>query len=124
MPGGRPAHTWENVESFIKSRITIDPTTNCWLWQGEIGPSGYGRIRMGYVKESVNRIMAILHLKLDKYDRDLFVLHKPICPNKHCCNPEHLYIGTGKDNWADFKKTKQWKVKHLGSRWKKGFGEE
>lgn len=107
-----PPNTWENIELIIKSRIIIDPVTNCWLWQGEKSHSGYGRLRVGYRKQMVHRISAMLYLGLAKWDADTLTLHKPICPNKHCCNPDHLYLGSGKDNWADVRKDKQWRTKH------------
>jgi len=100
---GRPATTWKNVEQLIKRKVIIDATTNCWLWQGEIGESGYGRLRMGYAKLPVHRIIAILHLGLIDGDVDTLALHNLECPHKHCCNPDHLHLGNAKDNWKDRK---------------------
>ena len=85
---------------WMKSKI--DENTGCWLWLGATdGRKGYGRIRFNKKKISTHRLSAHLYLKLDLFDKILRALHKHICPNKNCWNPEHLYIGTDRDNSKD-----------------------
>ena len=97
-------NTWENIEAKLKAKTIIDEKTGCWLWQGEIGKSGYGRVRVEHCKWRVHRVSAYLYLGMDRWDQNnSLALHKPKCPNKHCWNPDHLYVGNKVDNWRDKK---------------------
>ena len=73
----------------------IEKTEACWLWQGVLHPEGYGL----YKSRRVHRV-ALSH-SLGK-ELTGFALHK--CRNKNCCNPDHLYEGTHKDNMTDMRK--------------------
>ena len=46
----------------------------------------------------------------------LHVLHK--CDNRGCVNPDHLFVGTPKDNMQDCKAKKRNSPPPLGSHWK------
>ena len=72
----------------------------CWSWTGNKA-LGYGRISTGkkpYVLILAHRLSWEIHNK-QKIPEGMFVMHK--CDNPECCNPEHLIIGTPKENTQD-----------------------
>ena len=73
----------------------------CWLFEGPLDGQGYGAIRYDGKQVGVHRLSAHLFLGFN-LDSDMWILHKRECPNKNCWNPEHLYIGTPKENTRDF----------------------
>lgn len=77
-------------------RVTAN---NCWEWMGPCNPKGYGKIKwhpFGDVR--VHRLAAMLWLGFRLNDSQ-YVCHK--CDNPSCFNPEHLFIGTSRDNQLD-----------------------
>jgi hypothetical protein len=90
------------IERF-ESKIQIDHKTGCWTWNGWRSEEGYGGFSCCY--EGKSKIYPAHRLSYMIYNGDvpdeLFVLHK--CNNKPCVNPEHLYIGTHKDNMNDLR---------------------
>lgn len=84
----------------LKKNSTIDSNTNCWLWNGPLS-SGYGKIQIKYKNWRVHRVSAFIFLDFDPSDTKSQVNHKSICSNKHCWNPDHIYIGTQFDNAQD-----------------------
>lgn len=82
-------------EKFNKK---IDKTETCWNWLGRLDNGGYGRFCIGNGKwHKAHRISYTL-FKGDIPD-GLVVRH--LCNNTKCVNPEHLEIGTHKQNTAD-----------------------
>lgn len=72
----------------------------CVVWTGYITPYGYGSSSFGRAMKNVyaHRLAFALHHDMPvKFEE--FVLHK--CDNPPCINPDHLYLGTQKDNMAD-----------------------
>ena len=70
---------------------------DCWKYLGRLDGGGYGRFKHELAhRESY---------KLYKGDipKGLYVLHK--CNNPSCCNPDHLYAGTAKQNTEDMIKS-------------------
>jgi len=73
---------------------------SCWSWIGNKA-SGYGRVSAGKHSEGyvlAHRFSWELHNK-QKIPEGMFVMHK--CDNPECTNPEHLMIGTPKENTQD-----------------------
>ena len=73
--------------------------SGCWEWTKARASNGYGVIawnRRKYVL--IHRLAAHLWKGFD-IDSKLYVMH--ICDNPPCFNPDHLIIGTSKDNWRD-----------------------
>jgi hypothetical protein len=72
----------------------------CWLWTAKKNHSGYGMIREGGQETSflqAHRYSWMLHY--GRIPEDKLVCHK--CDTPLCIRPEHLFIGTAKDNTQD-----------------------
>lgn len=80
------------AQKKIKENILIDEN-GCWNWKGKIHPSGY----VDLYGSKAHRVS--YEAFVDKIPDGKLVLHK--CDNRKCVNPEHLYIGTHKDNVRD-----------------------
>lgn len=79
---------------------SIQKSTNpndCWKWQKCKNHHGYGVISVYGKSFLAHRFSYILHF--GKIPNGLFVLHK--CDYPQCCNPNHLFLGTQKDNIQD-----------------------
>jgi hypothetical protein len=73
---------------------------SCWSWLGNKA-SGYGRLAIGKKTEGyflAHRFSWELHNK-QKIPKGMFVMHK--CDNPECTNPDHLTLGTPKENTQD-----------------------
>ena len=96
--------TRKKIENQIKK------TNSCWIWNGSVDKNGYGRIGINKKHYPCHRIVYYIY-KQDKEIDFLHVLHK--CNNKLCCNPDHLCLGTDKENSIDsiiFNTTKKSKI--------------
>lgn len=78
--------------------------TNCWVWTGCLAKSIPGRRLLPYGKINVFGKCLCAHrvsyeLNIGLIPRDSLVCHK--CDNPSCVRPEHLFLGTQKDNVDD-----------------------
>jgi len=91
----------------LRKHTKIDSVTNCWLWTGCLSKGGksegYGRVLVGGTVFYVHRLSAHVYydMPVDKGVSDHQALHRDICPNKSCWNPDHLYVGYHSDNMED-----------------------
>jgi hypothetical protein len=90
------------LQSRLERRRQIDPVTNCWLWTGNINNGGHGILHWppGKGSQSVSRLAMHVYSGFDLSSRRV-ICHKRECPNPHCFNPEHLYVGTRRQNILD-----------------------
>lgn len=90
---------WRPISERFWSKV--DKTPTCWLWTGARDKSGYGYVGVqpGYFQGAHRVAWALIHGPIPD---GLYVLHRcPDPPNRLCVNPEHLYLGTARDNMDD-----------------------
>ena len=75
----------------------VNKTDYCWIWTGAKKPSGYGNFWMDGRYYNTHRASYLLHR--GEIPDGLVVMHK--CDNPSCVNPDHLSIGTSRDNVRD-----------------------
>jgi len=84
------------VEKFHK-KLSLPDKNGCIIFNGEILCSGYGRMCINYQKIVAHRISWMINFGNIPYG--LWVLHK--CDIRRCVNPNHLFLGTYRDNIDD-----------------------
>jgi hypothetical protein len=70
---------------------------NCWLWTGHRTVYGYGMVHYQGKQQYVHRLS--YELFNGEFPKNMNICHK--CDVKLCLNPDHLFIGTQKDNIHD-----------------------
>jgi len=84
----------EVLESALHGRIDFQA---CWLVSGWSSGNGYAKVNHRGRTWMAHRLAK--SIEAGNIPDGMMVLHT--CRNRNCCNPEHLYFGTAKDNAQD-----------------------
>lgn len=95
----------EYINRFISrfwDKVDRGSSDECWLWTGAVSSGNYGTI--GFLPPEGRQRSLLVH-RVSKYlqVRD-DISHRQVnhtCHEELCCNPEHIYIGTPRDNNCD-----------------------
>ena len=97
-----------SLEHRILDNIEILPWTGCWIWMKGSDSRGYGHISVDGKTLKSHRVS--WEVKHGNIQSGLVVCHK--CDITSCVNPDHLFLGTQKDNMGDAsKKGRMFKAK-------------
>ena len=82
----------------IFSKISIDPTTNCWNYSGYLS-DGYGRIFWQGKRWKAHRLFYLWKYgNIPKWENKSSKEIDHICNNRRCVNPDHLQIVSPREN--------------------------
>lgn len=87
----------ELTKETLLNRVKIDKKTNCWNYTMYKDKRGYGRTTYKNKTWLLHRLS--YYLFRGKFKKDKYICHK--CDNTSCINPDHLFVGTQKDNMQD-----------------------
>ena len=85
----------------FEAKYVPEPMTGCWLWTAGLDAHGYARIHVrtdsGWRPLKASRVAWLLYRGPIPYG--LQVNHR--CDTPACVNPDHLWLGTQRDNLRD-----------------------
>ena len=85
------------------SKVDIKGPDDCWEWQAGKHRQGYGVFKFDGKPQLAHRISWLL--ANTEIPEGMVVMHT--CDNTPCVNPNHLCLGTQKDNVQDMKAKKR-----------------
>lgn len=83
----------------------VAKTDSCWLWTAAKNDKGYGKFFFRHRLWFAHRVSYTVHR--GTVPHGIKVLHR--CDTPLCVNPDHLFLGTQKDNLRDMaEKRRHW----------------
>lgn len=114
MPKGQ--RYWSKRERF-ENLYMHNHDTGCYEWIGGKNNIGYGMFRDGDKMRTAHRVSYELANNI-QIPHNMCVCHT--CDNPKCVNPQHLWLGTVKDNINDmFKKGRANRIGRPKNSWKR-----
>ncbi len=90
-----------DADFIARFEAKINKTDGCWEWVASCAGAGYGQMKLPKQrKQEYSHRLAYMIYK-GPIGENQFVCHT--CDNTKCCNPDHLFLGTQKENLQDMK---------------------
>lgn len=80
----------------LLSKVFFEPNSGCWLWEASLLKDGYPQFYFNGQNRRATRVS--YDLFVGKIPDGMQVCHK--CDVPTCVNPDHLFVGTQKENIA------------------------
>jgi hypothetical protein len=87
----------KKFDERFDDKCTSIPLTGCIIWLGHVGHAGHGQIFYKGKLERTHRVA--WEKRYGQIPDGMSVLHK--CDIPCCVNPDHLFIGTQRENISD-----------------------
>lgn len=107
LSAGRGLQDYTAAErDLIAARLwpKVNKTESCWLWTGSLDRDGYGQL--GFRSAGKTTLLKGHRLSWEfsygPIPKTLQINHR--CDVRHCLRPEHLYLGTQRQNLDDARK--------------------
>lgn len=86
----------ELARQKLRQLSPVNPESGCWEWQKTLSSFGYGQM---YWRGKQYRTHRLSYYLFKGELNGLDVCHS--CDNKKCNNPDHLWLGTHRENMLD-----------------------
>ena len=90
----------ERIRSRFEEKVI--KSNGCWGWKGHLDKNGYPLLKSGsngkeFRETRSNRISWLIYK--GEIPKGKYILH--LCDNSTCTNPDHMFLGTPKENSED-----------------------
>lgn len=112
---------WDRFIEKVDFNGSLILDTPCWEWTASKKNTGYGQLGNGFGKAPLHAHRVSWEFHKGEIPKGLCVCH--CCDNPSCVNPEHLFLGTAKDNAQDKIAKGRANVYRIPEKWRvvKGF---
>ncbi len=93
----RESHLRRLGEPEARFWSKVEKTPGCWFWRGAVFRHGYGQFKIRQRVLQAHRLA--WGFSCGDIPAGLWVLHR--CDTPLCVRPEHLFLGTARDNARD-----------------------
>src|SRR5216684_5016973 len=88
-----------SVRERFEEKYIPEPNSGCWLWDGSLDSHGYGQLSSKRGSRPHRASVVSYELYKGGVPNGWCVLHR--CDVPCCVNPDHLWLGTRKENSID-----------------------
>lgn len=88
-----------DMREYIEARVERIPFSGCWIWINTLDSAGYGSFRRKWKGTTQRAHRASYAAFRGAIPKGMLVCHS--CDLRSCCHPDHLFIGTRRDNIRD-----------------------